>query len=82
MLIIDGIAGESGREPWREQNVAGSLRDAQHVVVGGDAPDLAAVVPVDRRVRPHPGEARMRVVGVPGAVEESDGAPGMRVPRT
>ena len=28
MLIIDGIGGESGREPWREQKVGGSRESA------------------------------------------------------
>ena len=72
MLIIDGIAGASGRELPLEQNSSGSFETRMHVLVERDAPEAARLVAVDRRVaraaRRRPGAGP----GVEAAVEEVD----------
>ena len=72
MLIIDGIAGESGRELPLEQKRLRVLRDALHVLVERDAPDPARLVVVDRRVLAHPRALAERRTRVEPAVEEVD----------
>src|SRR3546814_15706265 len=58
--------------PWRlpAGEGAGVLLDGEHVGVAGDAPHVGRLVAVDGRLAPHPGPDLVRIVGVPGAVEE------------
>jgi hypothetical protein len=48
----------------------GVLLDGEHVLVAGDAPHLAVLVPVHRRLPAHPGPVVEGLRGVPAAVEE------------